>query len=67
MITALKSRKKLLLPKHYFILVKYFLFDNHNCYKRKKSEIKQENAKKPGNKFDLSLPFPLFYHQSKRN
>ena len=58
MITALKLRKKLLLPKHYFILVKYFLFDNYNCYKRKNSEIKQENTKNP----EINLTFLFLFH-----
>ena len=62
MITALKSRKKLLLHKHYFILAKHFFFDNLIATTRgKKSDIRQENTKNPEIKFTflpLSTVFP---------
>ena len=62
MITRLKLRKKLLRPKHYFILVKHFLFDNHNCYKRKNSDIKQENTTKKKKNPEINFTFLLLFH-----
>ena len=66
MITALKSRKKLLLHKHYFILAKLFFFDNlTTTTKRKNSDIKQENTKNPEINFTF-LPFSTVFPSLKQ-
>ena len=67
MITALKSRKKLLLHKHYFILAKLFFFfrQSHNYYKRKNLDIRQENTKNPEIKFTF-LPFSTVFQSLKQ-
>ena len=63
MITALKSRKMLPLHEHYFILAKqifFFLGQSHNYYKRKNSDIKQENTKNLEINFTF-LPFSIVF------
>ena len=59
MITALKSRKKLLLHKHYFILAKTFFFLTiSQLLQEEKFRYKTGKHKKPINKFYFS---PLFH------
>ena len=77
MITTQKSRKKLPVPKHYFLFcftfhiiivlkVKNNLFDNHNFYKRRNSDIEQENEKSPDINLTF-LPFSTVSQHSNRN
>ena len=60
MITALKSRKKLLLHKHYFISAKLFFFflTISQLLQEEKFKYKTGKHKKPRNKFYFS---PLFH------
>ena len=81
MIIAEKSRKKLLLSKHYFLffIFCFFHFSHYNSkgnsfyltisqlLQEEKFRYKIEKHKKPKNKIYVSPPFPLFSHHSNRN